>query len=37
MILRLTLREEGIMRELRRQNGAVVALATSFDQERLHG
>jgi len=37
MILRLTHREEGIMRESPTQNGAVVALATSFDQERQHG
>jgi hypothetical protein len=37
MILRLTLREEGIMRELPTQNGAIVALGTSFDQERSHG
>jgi hypothetical protein len=37
MILRLTLREERIMRESPTQNGAVIALAASFDQERLHG
>jgi hypothetical protein len=37
MILLLTLREEGIMRKLPTQNGAVIALATSFEQERLHG
>jgi len=37
MILRLTLQGEGIMGDWPTQHDAVVALARSFGQERLHG